>query len=154
MKVLLQQTIFKARKVLSAIHMGLFFGLITYAVVNLMDVLEGLIPGFDLVYGGKHLPNAPTGLINVFNLIADVMSGFLLIAITTFLVRRFIVKDKALTFRENVLLNPESQSGRAGARFAYRWRVRHHARRCASDESSLPPHRRRRPVHAHRKFSQ
>ncbi|HRQ22288.1 MAG TPA: hypothetical protein PLF42_02570, partial [Anaerolineales bacterium] len=109
--VLFQQTIFKARKVLSAIHMGLFFGLITYAVVNLVDVLEGLVPGFELVYGGKHLPNAPTGLINAFNLIADVMSGFLLIAITTFLVRRFIVKDKALTFRDNVLLNPKVKAG-------------------------------------------
>jgi Fe-S oxidoreductase len=109
--VLFQQTIFRARKVLSAIHMGLFFGLITYALVNLVDVLEGLIPGFELVYGGVHLPNAPTGLINVFNLIADVMSGFLLIAITTFLVRRFIVKDKALTFRDNVLLNPKVKAG-------------------------------------------
>ncbi|MBI2332665.1 MAG: hypothetical protein HYU84_10990 [Chloroflexi bacterium] len=55
-KVLFQQTIFKARKALSAIHMGLFFGLITYAFVNLFDVLEGLVPGFDLVYGGARLP--------------------------------------------------------------------------------------------------
>ncbi|MEP0804701.1 MAG: (Fe-S)-binding protein [Chloroflexota bacterium] len=109
--VLFQQTIFKARKALSAIHMGLFFGLITYAFVNLVDVLEGLVPGFDLVYGGKHIPNAPTGLVNAFNLIADVMSMFLLIAITVFLVRRFIVKDKALTFRENVLLNPKVKAG-------------------------------------------
>lgn len=109
--VLLQQTIFRARKVLSAIHMALLFGLITYAFVNLFDALEGLIPGFDLVYGGKHLPNAPTGLINTFNLIADVMSMFLLVAITVFLVRRFIVKDKALAFRENVLLNPKVKAG-------------------------------------------
>ncbi|MBH0209153.1 MAG: hypothetical protein HP495_11720 [Nitrospira sp.] len=36
---------------------------------------------------------------------------FLLIAITVFLVRRFIVKDKALTFRENVLLNPKVKAG-------------------------------------------
>ena len=35
------ELIFKARKLLSAIHMGLFFGLITYAFVNIMDVLEG-----------------------------------------------------------------------------------------------------------------
>jgi Fe-S oxidoreductase len=109
--VLFQQTIFKARKVLSAIHMGLFFGLITYAFVNLIDVLEGLIPGFDLVYSGRHVPNAPTGLVNAYNLISDVMSGFLLIAITTFLVRRFIVKDKALEYRENVLLHPKVKAG-------------------------------------------
>ena len=110
-KVLFQQTIFKARKLLSAIHMGLFFGLITYAFVNIVDALEGLIPGFELTYGGKNLPNAPTGLINTFNLISDVMSGFLLIAITVFFVRRFITKDKALTFRDNVLLNDKVKAG-------------------------------------------
>lgn len=109
--VLFQRTIFKARKGLSAIHMGLFFGLITYAFVNLFDVLEGLVPGFDLVYGGKHLSNAPTGLVNAFNLIADVMSVFLLIAITVFFARRFIVKDKALNYRENILLNPKVKAG-------------------------------------------
>ncbi len=91
--------------------MGLFFGLITYAFVNLLDVLEGLIPGLDLVYAGAHLTNAPTGLINAFNLISDVMSGFLLIAITVFFVRRFITKDKALTFRDNVLLNERVKAG-------------------------------------------
>lgn len=109
--VLFQQTIFKARRVLSAIHLGLFFGLITYAFVNLMDVLEGFIPGFDLVYGGKHLAGAPAGLINAFNFIADVMSGFLLISITVFLVRRFIAKDKRLEYRDNILLNPKVKAG-------------------------------------------
>jgi len=109
--VLFQQTIFKTRKVLSAIHMGLFFGLITYAFVNIVDALEGLIPGFELTYGGKHLAIAPTGLVNTFNLISDVMSGFLLIAITVFFVRRFITKDMALTYRDNVLLNDKVKAG-------------------------------------------
>ena len=109
--VLFQQTIFKARKVLSFIHMALFFGLITYAFVNIVDALEGLVPGFELIYGGKHLPNAPTGLVNTFNLVTDLMSGFLLIAITVFFVRRFITKDKALTYRDNVLLNDKVKAG-------------------------------------------
>ena len=111
--VLFQQTIFKARKVLSTIHLGLFFGLITYAFVNLVDVFEGLLPGFELTYGGKHLafPFLPTGLINAFNLIADLMSGFLLISITVFLVRRFIVKDKRLNYRDSVLLNQKVKEG-------------------------------------------
>ncbi|MEW6083047.1 MAG: (Fe-S)-binding protein [Chloroflexota bacterium] len=111
--VLFQRTIFKARKALSAIHMGLFFGLITYAFVNLFDVLEGLIPNFDLTYSGKHLapPAWTIPLINIYSLVSDVMSVFLLIAITVFLVRRFIVKDKALTYRENVLLNPKVKAG-------------------------------------------
>ncbi len=113
--VLFQQTIFKARKWVSAVHLGLFFGLITYAFVNLVDVLEGLIPGFDLVYGGKHLTFAflTPGIINAFNLIADLMSGALLFSITFMLVRRFFVKDKRLTFHDNVLLNPKVKSGQA-----------------------------------------
>lgn len=111
--VLFQQTIFKARKWISAIHLGLFFGLITYAFVNLADVLEGLIPGFELAYGGRNLPNAPTGLINAFNLIADLMSGALLFSITFMLARRFIVKDKRLDYRGNVLLDPKVKSGQA-----------------------------------------
>ena len=111
--VLFQRTIFRARKVLSAIHLGLFFGLITYAFVNLVDILEGFIPGFELVYGGKHLafPFLNSTVINAFNLIADLMSGALLISITVFLVRRFIVKDKRLTYRENVLLNSKVKAG-------------------------------------------
>ena len=111
--VLFQRTIFRARKILSTIHLGLFFGLITYAFVNLVDILEGFIPGFDLVYGGKHLafPFLNSGIINTFNLVADVMSGALLFSVTVFLVRRFIVKDKQLTYRENILLNPKVKAG-------------------------------------------
>ncbi|MEK6753964.1 MAG: (Fe-S)-binding protein [Chloroflexota bacterium] len=110
--VLFQQTIFRARKVLSAIHLGLFFGLITYAFVNLVDVLEGLIPGFELTYGGAHLVFVfPSAIVNGFNLIADVMSGALLFSIIVFLARRFIVKDKRLTYRENVLLSPKVKAG-------------------------------------------
>lgn len=111
--VLFQQTIFKARKVLSAVHLGLFFGLITYAFVNLVDILEGFIPGFELVYGGKYLtfPFLSSSIVNTFNLIADLMSAALLFSITVFLVRRFIVKDKRLAYRENVLLNPKVKAG-------------------------------------------
>jgi len=114
--VLFQRTIFKARKIVSTLHLGLFFGLVTYAFVNLVDVLEGFIPGFDLVYGGKHLAfpflNAP--IINTFNIISDLMSGALLISITFMLVRRFFIKDKRLEYRENVLLNPKVLAGAQG----------------------------------------
>ncbi|MEW6402222.1 MAG: heterodisulfide reductase-related iron-sulfur binding cluster [Chloroflexota bacterium] len=111
--VLFQRTIFKARKVLSTIHLGLFFGLITYAFVNLVDLLEGFIPGFELVYGGRHLtfPFLNSAVINAFNLIADLMSGALLFSIMVMMVRRFVVKDKRLNYRDNVLLNPKVKAG-------------------------------------------
>jgi len=115
-KVLFQRTIFKARPVVSALHLGLFFGLVTYAFVNLVDVLEGFIPGFDLVYGGKHLafPFLNPPIINTFNIISDLMSGALLISITFMLVRRFFIKDKRLSYRENVFLNPKVLAGAQG----------------------------------------
>ncbi len=111
--VLFQRTIFRARKILSTIHLGLFFGLITYAFVNLVDVLEGFIPGFELIYGGKHLGFIflNSTAINTFNLIADLMSGALLFSITVFMVRRFVVKDKRLDYRDNVLLNLKVKTG-------------------------------------------
>ncbi|MBI5842551.1 MAG: (Fe-S)-binding protein [Chloroflexi bacterium] len=111
--VLFQRTIFKARKVLSTIHLGLFFGLITYAFVNLVDVLEGFIPGFELIYGGRNFAFTflPAGIINAFNLIADLMSGALLFSIAVMMMRRFVVKDKRLNYRENVLLNPKVKAG-------------------------------------------
>ena len=114
--VLFQRTIFKARPIVSTLHLGLFFGLITYAFVNLVDVLEGLVPGFDLVYGGKHLafPFLNPPALNTFNIIADLMSGALLISITFMLVRRFFIRDKRLNYRENVLLNPKVLAGAQG----------------------------------------
>ncbi len=112
-RVLFQRTIFRARPLLSAVHLGLFFGLITYALVNLTDLLEGFVPGFDLTYGGRHMEFSflPSGVINAFNLISDLMSGALLVAIVTFLVRRFVVRDRRLAFRENVLLHPKVKAG-------------------------------------------
>ncbi len=112
-RVLFQRTIFRTRRILSAIHLGLFFGLITYAFVNLVDVLEGFIPGFRLVYGGRYLgfPFLDPNIINAFDLVADLMSGALLISMTTFLVRRFIVQDKRLNYRDSVLLNPKVKAG-------------------------------------------
>jgi Fe-S oxidoreductase len=111
--VLFQRTIFRARKILSTIHLGLFFGLITYAFVNLVDVLEGFIPGFELVRGGRYLAFSflNSGIINIFNLLGDLLSGALLISMTVFLVRRFIVQDKRLSYRDNVLLNPKVKAG-------------------------------------------
>ncbi len=112
-RVLLQQTIFRARPALSAVHLALFFGLITYAFVNLFDVLEGFVAGFDLTYGGRHMTAIflPSGVVNAFNLISDLMSGALLVAIVVFLVRRFGVRDRRLQFREQVLLHPKVRAG-------------------------------------------
>jgi len=111
LEVGLQKPIFRARPVLSTFHAFIFFGFSYYFLVNVTDVLEGFVPGFELIYGGAALPNAPTGLVNLFNVIADVLSVLTLTGMVAFLVRRFLGNDKRLRFNPGVLLHPKVQKG-------------------------------------------
>ncbi len=110
--VLLQKPMFRSRPLLSTFHAFIFFGFSFYFLVNITDVLEGFIPGFALIYGGQGilepLPNWP---INLFNLVADVLSVLTLTGMVAFLVRRFIMKDKRLKFNEGVLLYEPVKKG-------------------------------------------
>ena len=107
-RVGLQQTIFRARPLLSLLHTFIFFGFSYYFLVNVNDVLEGVIRGYSTA-------EISTGLIGVLNLIADVLSVLTLLGMLAFLVRRFIARDKRLTFNPNVLLHPRVAAG--GVRF-------------------------------------
>ncbi|VAW35251.1 Fe-S oxidoreductase [hydrothermal vent metagenome] len=49
----LQKIIFRARPVLSTFHTLIFFGFSYFFLVNVTDLLEGFIPGFELIYGGE-----------------------------------------------------------------------------------------------------
>lgn len=110
--VLLQRTIFRSRPILSLFHTFIFFGFSFYFLVNLTDVLEGFVPGFELVYGGRGAATVvPSWLVNLFNLVADVLSVLTLLGMIVFLVRRFIVGDKRLEFNEGVLLHPAVARG-------------------------------------------
>ncbi len=96
-----QGQIIRHRPLSSAIHLGVAWGFIFYLLVNVMDVLEGFIPGF-------HLP----GLVgDIYRLLADLLSVTVLIGVTYFLYRRFISQDKALTIRDNVTLHPKVRAG-------------------------------------------
>jgi Fe-S oxidoreductase len=115
----LQKTIFRTRPILSTFHAFIFFGFSFYFLVNFTDVLEGFIPGFELIYGGQALATlspalaglANLGLVNLFNLVADILSVLTLVGMVAFLVRRFIRNDRQLTFNDNVLLHPQVAQG-------------------------------------------
>lgn len=109
----LQKPIFRSRPILSTFHAFIFFGFSFYFLVNAADVLEGFINGFELIYGGRNSPLlAPlSGLVNIFNLVADVLSVLTLVGMIAFVIRRFIGRDKRLTFNESVLLNPRVKRG-------------------------------------------
>lgn len=108
----LQRTLFRARPILSTFHAMIFFGFTFFFLVNVTDVLEGFVPGFELVYGGESL-GVPglSPLINLFNLLADILSIFVLVGMIAFIVRRFGTDDKRLQFNDDVLLHPKVQKG-------------------------------------------
>jgi len=117
--VALQRTLYRARPILSTFHAMIFFGFSFFFLVNVTDILEGFVPGFELVYGGQELletvpaltPLVNMGLINIFNLLADFFSIFVLVGMIAFIVRRFGTNDKRLKFNDNVLLNSKVMKG-------------------------------------------
>lgn len=102
-KVGTMQPTFKIRLGPSLLHAFIAWGFIYYLLVNLGDVLEGFFPGF------RFLGNGAIG--GIYRLLADLLSVAVLVGMVSMLVRRFILKDKQLTARENVLLHPKAHTG-------------------------------------------
>ncbi|MDH4121579.1 MAG: (Fe-S)-binding protein [Deltaproteobacteria bacterium] len=99
----LQKPIFKARPVVSVFHAFIFFGFTFYLLVNIADVLEGFVPGFTTVGAG--------GLLDWFNLFADLFSALVLTGMVFFLLRRFVGRPKVFEFNKGVLLHPKVARG-------------------------------------------
>ena len=98
--VLTQQSVFKARPIVSFLHALIFYGFVFYFLVNLVDVLEGFF--------GIH---ARGGAWNLFNLIADLLTASVLIGISGMVIRRLIVRPKDFEFPANVPVQPEVRAG-------------------------------------------
>lgn len=99
-----QQTTLRARPLVSLLHLGVVWGFTFYFIVNLGDVLEGFIADFKFL--GKE------GLLaTTYRLLGDVLSLAVLIGVAYFLLRRFVFGDKALSYRENVLVHPNVAKG-------------------------------------------
>jgi Fe-S oxidoreductase len=98
--VLTQQSVFKARPFVSFLHALIFYGFVFYFLVNLVDVLEGFF--------GMH---ARGGAWNLFNLLADLLTVSVLVAIVGMVIRRLLVRPKDFDFPANVPLQPEVRAG-------------------------------------------
>jgi Fe-S oxidoreductase len=98
--VLTQQSVFKARPIVSFLHALIFYGFVFYFLVNLVDVLEGFF--------GIH---ASGGGWNLFNLVADLLTASVLVGIAGMVVRRLIVRPKDFEFPANVPVQPEVRAG-------------------------------------------
>ena len=98
--VLSQQSVFKARPIVSFLHALIFYGFVFYFLVNLVDVLEGFL--------GIH---ARGGAWNLFNLFGDLLTASVLVGIVGMVIRRLVVRPKDFDFPANVPVEPEVRAG-------------------------------------------
>lgn len=98
-----QGRIIRHRKITSIFHYGVAFGFIFYGLVNVIDVLEGLVPGFRFFEGNI--------IGDFFRLAADLFAAAVLIGVIYFLLRRFAAQDPALKTRDNVKLMDRVRQG-------------------------------------------
>ncbi len=103
MALITQGRIIRHRKLTSLFHYGVAFGFIFYGLVNVIDVLEGLIPGF------QFFPDNIIG--HLFRLAADLFAAAVIIGVAYFLLRRFAAQDPALKTRDNVKLMDRVREG-------------------------------------------
>ena len=98
-----QRTVFRARRGTSLMHAFIAWGFLYYLLVNLGDLLEGFFH-IHFLGGG--------GLIgDVYRLIGDVLSVLVLAGVIYFIIRRFVARDPALSFHDNIKLHPKVQPG-------------------------------------------
>ncbi|MFL3026258.1 MAG: (Fe-S)-binding protein [Candidatus Neomarinimicrobiota bacterium] len=98
-----QKTLFKTRPVVGAIHAGVAWGFTLYLLVNVIDVLYGMIPGF------RFFPNNIAG--DIYRFFVDSFSMIVLLGVILFIVRRFIARDTRLITNEPVMLSPSAKKG-------------------------------------------
>jgi Fe-S oxidoreductase len=98
--------VFLQRPLVGLFHFMIFAGFSFYFLVNVSDGIEGFNKNYTTLHQG--------GLFALYDLAADLLSISVLLGMTALLVRRFILKDKRLNIRENVLLNPKVRAGAIG----------------------------------------
>src|SRR5258706_5565340 len=99
------QPTWKTRLVPSLLHALVGWPFIFYLLVNLGDVLEGLLPNFVFLGG------ALAGLGHVYRLAADVLSVGALVGMASLLARRFVLGSPALRFRGSTTVYPKAPRG-------------------------------------------
>jgi len=100
-RVIVFQPVFRFRPGVSVFHALVGWGFGFYILVNVVDVLRGYIPGFEV----------PGRIGDVYRLLADLSSIAVLTGMVFFLVRRFIFKPANLSARETTLLSQQARFG-------------------------------------------
>lgn len=107
---LTQETTLKTRPLVSLIHWGVVIGFTFYFLVNALDVLIGMVEGFEASLKG--LEGFGATLYDGYRFLGDVLSLVVLGGVAYFIARRLVLPNKKdLTFHENVLLHPSVKAG-------------------------------------------
>lgn len=105
LRTLGQTTVFRARPVASFFHSFIFYGFMLYLAVNAVDALHGLLPT-------ALTSRMRFGVVgDVYRLVADVLTFLILVGMVYFLVRRFLVKPKAIVHGPRVKLHEDVVAG-------------------------------------------
>ena len=100
---LTQERTFRKRPVVSFFHSLIFYGFVFYLLVNFVDALEGFF-AFNI--------SSSNALGAVYNLLADVLSAFVLLAVVALVVRRFLLPSRRdFAFNDRTLLHPDLERG-------------------------------------------
>ncbi len=95
---LLQSRAFRRRPIVTILHSFIFYGFAYYMLLNLVDAVEG--------YTGLSISSVhPAGAL--YNLLADLLSGLVLIGVVALVARRYLVPARRdFRFNEKTLLHP------------------------------------------------
>lgn len=98
-----QGRILKHRKLTSLFHYGVAWGFIFYGLVNVLDIVEGFVAGFEI-------PGLAGG---VYRLLADLFSVSVLLGVVYLIWRRFATRSgrRTLSARENVQVMASAREG-------------------------------------------
>src|ERR1700730_4948070 len=113
-RTITQITVFKNRPIVGFFHSFVFYGFTFYALVNLVDVIEGFFPSHAFDFEGIETEALlSTSIVgDLYRLGAGLFGFLLLVGVVFFVWRRFIQKDQSLQrFNDSVPLHSGVQQG-------------------------------------------
>ena len=100
---LLQERVFKKRRILSTFHAFIFYAFVLYLLVNAVDAVEGYTTLNLFATGPAHA---------VYGFLADLFSVLAIVGVFAFVLRRFALPQRSdFRFNPRTLLHPDVRSG-------------------------------------------
>jgi len=100
-RVAVFQPVFRFRLLPSLFHAFVGWGFGFYLLVNIMDLIRGYVPGFEI----------PGMARDLYQLLADLLTIGVLVGMVYFVLRRFVLRPANLSTRETTLLHPKVRGG-------------------------------------------